>query len=288
MPTTEPTFPVKFSQAQRRAIAGLLPDLTDRLEIDTKNQRVIQFTINEIRDIHDRAEVMVSQAESGMVRNSLRHIADITTEASENAGGIGRIPASQRIYQIRISLNDIEPDIWRRIQVRDCTFDRLHEHIQTAMGWTNSHLHQFDINDVRYGDPELLDDGFDDFECQDSSVIKLSQILPKDGKRFQFLYEYDFGDGWEHNVLFEGCLKATKGKRYPVRVEGARHCPPEDVGGTSGYAEFLDALANPKHERHEELSQWGGPFDSEDLDAVKMTREMRRGIFDWRNSPEVF
>ena len=156
------------------------------------------------------------------------------------------------------------------------------------MGWTNSHLHQFEIDDVQYGDPELLDDGLDDFECEDFSVIKLSQILPKDGKRFQFSYEYDFGDGWEHDVLFEGCLQATKGKRYPLCVEGARNCPPEDVGGAWSYADFLEALADPKHERHEELLQWSGLFDPNEFDAVKMTKEMRRGIFDWRNDPAPF
>jgi len=288
MPTQEPTFPVKFTQAQRRAIADLLPKLTSRLDIDTKNQRAIQLTVKEIQDIHDLAEVHIPKAKSGMVRNSLRHIVDIASQATEDAQGIGQIPASERLYQFRVSLKEIRPEIWRRIQVKDCTLDRLHEHIQTAMGWTNSHLHQFEINDVQFGDPELLDDGFDDFECQDSRVIKLSQTLPKDGKRFQFSYEYDFGDGWEHDVLFEGCLKANKGQRFPLCLEGSRNCPPEDVGGAWGYAEFLEALADPKHERHEELSEWNGPFDPEHFHAVETTKMMRKGIFDWRNAPEPF
>ena len=134
---------------------------------------------------------------------------------SKKSEGIGSIPASERLYQFKITLLESKPPIWRRIQVKDSTLDKFHERIQTAMGWTNSHLHQFEIDGERYGDPELLDDGFEDFECVDSTVTKISEIVPKDGKRFHFLYEYDFGDGWEHEVLFEGCLKAEKGGRYP-------------------------------------------------------------------------
>ena len=110
-----------------------------------------------------------------------------------------------QMFQFKITLNESKPAIWRRIQVQDCTLDKLHEHIQTAMGWTNSHLHQFEIDGQTYGDPELLDDGFMDFECVDSTVTNIRDIVPSDGQRFRFLYEYDFGDGWEHEVLFEGC-----------------------------------------------------------------------------------
>ena len=150
------------------------------------------------------------------------------------------------------------------------------------MGWTNSHLHLFKIDGENYGDPDLLNDGFEDFECIDSTVTKISEIVPKAGKRFQFRYEYDFGDSWQHEVLFEGCLKAEKGSRYPLCVEGERKCPPEDVGGVSGYSRFLEAIANPNHERHDELVEWAGDFDPEEFDAVKATNVMRRGLPDWR------
>lgn len=82
--------------------------------------------------------------------------------------------------------------------------------------------------------------------------------------------------------MFEGCLQAKQGQRYPVCVEGERACPPEDVGGVWGYADFLDAIADPKHEQHDELLQWSGPFDPEAFDAVKATKRMRRGLPDWR------
>ena len=106
---------------------------------------------------------------------------------------------------------------------------------------------------------------------------KVSKIVPKNGKRFRFEYEYDFGDGWEHEILFEGCLKAEKGTRYPLCMEGQRACPPEDVGGPFGYQEYLEALADPKHERHKEFMEWSGRFDPEKFDAEAATKECSKG-----------
>jgi hypothetical protein len=188
------------------------------------------------------------------------------------------------VYQFKISLLESHPPIWRRIQVKDGTLDKLHEHIQTAMGWTNSHLHHFKIGEQRYGDPMLLHENFTDLDYEDSTSTKISAILPKSGKRSQFEYEYDFGDSWHHDILFEGCIRAEQGGRYPVCVEGSRACPPEDVGGVWGYAEFLNAMADPDHERHYEFSGWiGGSFDSEAFEAAAATKRMRRGLPDWRS-----
>ena len=122
---------------------------------------------------------------------------------------------------------------------------------------------------------------------EDSTNTKLSDVLPKSGKRFRFEYEYDFGDGWEHEILFEGCLRVEKGARYPLCVEGERACPPEDVGGTYGYQEYLEAMADPKHERHDECMEWRGPSDPEAFDAKAMTKKMRRGLPNWRNQAWV-
>ncbi|MFT5325672.1 MAG: hypothetical protein ACI8P0_003544 [Planctomycetaceae bacterium] len=274
-----------FTQAQRKVVADLFPDLTDRLKLAEKNPRTISFTTKELESIRDKTNAARSHADNGMIRNSLRHVVDAITKALEESEGIGSIPASERLYQFKITLLESQPPIWRRIQVRNCTLDRFHERIQTAMGWTNSHLHQFEIDGERYGDPELIDDGFEDFECVDSTIRKISEIVPKDGKRFQFTYEYDFGDCWKHDVLFEGCLKAEKGGRYPLCVEGERACPPEDVGGIGGYEEFLEALADPKHEQHDDFVEWAGEFDPEMFDVEKTTKAMRRGLPDWRQMP---
>jgi hypothetical protein len=279
---TLPQHSVPLTAAQRQVVAELMPELADRLDLAKKNSRTISFTINELQAVQQKAQEAIRHAETGMIRNSLRHIIEATTKAIEKSQGIGSIPASERLFQFKITLVESTPPIWRRIQVKNCTLDKFHERIQTAMGWTNSHLHQFEIDGERHGDPELIDDGFEDFECIDSTVTKISEIVPKDGKRFQFLYEYDFGDGWEHEVIFEGCLRAESGQRYPLCLEGERGCPPEDVGGVSGYLEYLEALADPSHEQHEEFKQWAGNFDPEEFDADKMTKLMRRGLSEWR------
>jgi hypothetical protein len=188
-------------------------------------------------------------------------------------------PDSGTVFQFKITLIGSNPPIWRRIQAADCTLDKLHEHIQTAMGWTNSHLHQFEIAGERYGDPELLEE---ELECLDSTRTRISKILPKPAKRFSFTYEYDFGDGWEHEILYEGCPQKESGKLYPQCLEGERACPPEDVGGIGGFYEFLAALADPKHEEHEDVKQWGRGFDPDKFDAKRATKAMKKGVPNWR------
>lgn len=206
-------------------------------------------------------------------------VPDAPAKATSN-----RSKPNEAVYQFKITLLGTAPPIWRRIQVQDCTLDKLHEHIQTAMGWTNSHLHQFEITGKRYGDPELLDDGFEDFQCVDSTKTNLSQILPRTGKRFGFKYEYDFGDGWEHEVVFEGHPTVDTKAKFPLCLEGERACPPEDCGGVWGYEDFLEAIRNPKHEEHESMKEWiGGRFDAEAFDPKKATKKMKEGLQDWRS-----
>jgi hypothetical protein len=218
-----------------------------------------------------------------MKRNTLRHVADLTAQALDRSRGFGAIPAGERLYQFKVTLLGTHQPIWRRIQVKDGTLDKLHEHIQTAMGWTNSHLHDFQIGGKDYGDPLLMDENFEEFDYGDSTTTKLSDILPRTGKRFRFEYRYDFGDGWRHEVLFEGCVRAERGKRYPVCIAGARACPPEDVGGVWGYQEFLETIADPEHEDHDGLLAWaGGSFDPEAFDPAAATNRMKQGLPDWR------
>lgn len=250
--------------------------------LDQKN-KVVRFSRDDWKTIHQKAKQAISHADNGVKRNSLRHIIEKIDRAIERSEGIGAIPASERIFQLKITLKDIEPPIWRRIQVRDCTLDRLHQYIQLAFGWWNYHLHEFRIQGQRYGDPQLLDDGTDDFEFTDSTLTRISQITPWDGKRFRFEYEYDFGDGWQHEILFEGCLWAEHDARYPLCLEGERACPPEDVGGPLSFANYLEAMADPEHDRHNEFWHWRGPFAPEAFDAEKTTKKMRRGLPKWRD-----
>ncbi len=144
------------------------------------------------------------------------------------------------------------------------------------------------IGGVLHGDPELLCECWkDEIQPVDSQDTKISTIVPENGKRLWFEYEYDFGDGWKHVILFEGCSRAEKAARYPLCVEGARACPPEDVGGTSGYEEYLEVLADPEHEQHESFLHWRGRFDPEKVNAEKATKRMRRGLPDWRRQEWV-
>jgi hypothetical protein len=283
MPDTPPHFPVQLTQAQRKVVAEVAPELADRLTLDDKARRTILFTLAELKGIRTQAAAGARHAVTGMKRNSLRHVADPTAQALDHSPGVGTVPGSERVYQFKVTLKDTQPPIWRRIQVKDCALDKLHEHIQTAMGWTNSHLHHFDSGGQRYGDPLLVQENFEEMGYEDSTRTRLSDILPKTGKRFRFDYEYDFGDSWHHDVLVEGCVVAEPGGRYPVCVEGARACPPEDVGGVWGYADFLDAIPDPGHEQHEDMLGWHcGSFDPEAFDAAKATKRMRRGLPDWR------
>jgi hypothetical protein len=181
--------------------------------------------------------------------------------------------APNEVAELSIELLGSEPPIWRRFAVPfDLSLSDLHDVIQIVMGWTNSHMHQFVTPDeVRYGRPDLAGVG----DERDERRATLKQIASKKGGRF--VYEYDFGDGWEHGLKVERIGPPTQGTRYPLLLEGERACPPDDVGGVYGYEEFLEAIKDPKHESHDDLLDWiGGSFDPEEFDVDKVNRELRK------------
>jgi hypothetical protein len=273
----EPRFPLKLTQAQRKLVAALVPAFADRLELDSSHQRTLDFTRADLKKLKKKAETAIEKAGTDLERRHLQLVFEAVDHALTPAH---ELPSNEIVYQFKITLQGTEPPVWRRIQVRDGTLDQLHGYIQTAMGWTNSHLHAFRIGDRVYGDPMMLQDTFDD--TGDSTTTQLSDILPKTGRRFRFQYEYDFGDSWHHEVLFEGVLRADSKVKYPLCLEGARACPPEDVGGIWGYADLLQALQKPTTERQEELLEWlGEEFDPEAFDAAKATKAMRSGLLSW-------
>jgi hypothetical protein len=174
------------------------------------------------------------------------------------------------IYQLKIALQYIRPPIWRRVQVKDCTLGELHEIIQTCMGWEDYHLHAFEIAGEQYGVP----DPDDMMEVKDEDRMKLSQVVKKGIKKFSYIY--DFGDNWGHTIQVEKTLEPEEGARYPRCITGKRACPPEDCGGSWGYGDFLDAISNPKHERHKELLEWVGEgFDPEAFDLAAVNEDLR-------------
>ncbi|MBI3868832.1 MAG: plasmid pRiA4b ORF-3 family protein [Verrucomicrobia bacterium] len=190
--------------------------------------------------------------------------------------------SSRRLFQFKVTLRGTEPAIWRRIQVLDDTMDKLHEHLQTAMGWTNSHLHHFFIQGQRCGDPELLDDDFEPYSGIDSTQTLMSAMLPAEGPGLVLEYHYDFGDGWVHDVLFEGSPPSQPSVEYPQCLEGERACPPEDVGGIEGYSDYIEALADPNHEEHQQMLDWRGPFDPNSFNPRLATHQMQEGMPEWR------
>ena len=173
-------------------------------------------------------------------------------------------------YQLKITLDEIQPPIWRRVVVpADISLAALHDVVQIAMGWTNSHLHAFEIDGQRYGRPDHMD-GFDD--VLDERRHLLGQLVEP---RKRFAYEYDFGDSWHHQIVVEKELAPSTVQQVPVCIDGARNCPPEDCGGAFGYVEFLEVLADPNHEDHEHMVGWiGGSFDAEKFDPTVVNAKL--------------
>ena len=190
-------------------------------------------------------------------------------------------PYSSTVYQLKITLRDIRPPIWRRVQVRASeTLEHLHYVAQISMGWTNSHLHSFTVQGEEYGVP-MPELGFDDLGFKDESKAKLGKLIT--GEKFKFFYQYDFGDSWEHEILVEKVLKVDAETDYPICIKAKRACPPEDCGGIWGYENFLAAIQDPQHPEHQEFLDWvGGAFDAEETDLDEINRELKC-IPEWRS-----
>jgi Plasmid pRiA4b ORF-3-like protein len=182
------------------------------------------------------------------------------------------------IARLKITLDDVEPTVLRRIEVPlAIRLDRLHLTIQAAMGWTNSHLYELRARDVGWGvpDPDWGDGPLD------ASKAKLVDVLEDVGVK-TLRYLYDFGDGWEHTIKIERLIDSEPGVIYPRLIEATGRCPPEDVGGPWGYAELLAAIDDPKHERHAELGDWiGDDFDPKVASADARSQEVEELAKRW-------
>ena len=165
----------------------------------------------------------------------------------------------------------ISPPIWRRVLVpstiRLCS---LHDVIQAAFGWTDTHLHDFEFDGEYWGVP---DD--EDFEgLNDEREVPLRRLLIGEG--WSLTYTYDFGDNWRHKILLEKILPAGIISR-PMCIDGRRQRPPEDVGGPSGYEEFLNVSFEPEHEDSGRFRKWaGGTFHAEEFDLSSVNRILER------------
>jgi hypothetical protein len=178
------------------------------------------------------------------------------------------------VYQLHISLRDLKPAIWRRVLVPgSVTFERLHRIIQFVMGWEDCHMHEFTVGKTRYGVP---DKQFPDMAPVASEKrATLAAALASSVKSFSYLY--DFGDGWEHALKVEKILVADPAQRYPVCLAGANACPPDDIGGPPGYANFVQAISDSAHPDHEEMLEWcGESFDPYAFDPEAVNANLKQ------------
>jgi hypothetical protein len=177
------------------------------------------------------------------------------------------LPSFLDAFQIRVEIADVEPPVWRQIRVPVAiSLANLHDVLQIAFGWQNSHLHGFEVDKIRFGLADVEDELF----SVDERAAPLGAVARVGSK---FLYRYDFGDDWEHIITVERLIK--DGARAIECSGGARACPPEDSGGASGYAALLEALADPQHEEHDDMRRWvGRRFDPEKFDAVALNRKL--------------
>jgi hypothetical protein len=180
-------------------------------------------------------------------------------------------PPGQNIFQLRIALEEVTPTVWRRLVVPGgIRLAKLHDIFQAPMGWTNSHLHSFTTGDHLYG---MNFDEYPEDEIDEKTVTIISAL--REQKRF--IYEYDFGDSWSHDVVVENLVKTSHGLKHAVCLAGENACPPEDCGGVGGYELMLEALADPAHEEHASYLQWvGGPFDATAFDLAAANVALQR------------
>ena len=172
-----------------------------------------------------------------------------------------------RVYAIKVTLLGTRPPIWRRFLVEgDITLRQLHSTLQIVMGWTNSHLHQFLFQKRKQADG-----------------TKLGDLIGSPGSKLQ--YEYDFGDGWQHELLLEEILNGDESFQRTC-VAGARRCPPEDCGGPYRFRELLDALNDASHPEHDSVCEWlENGFDAELFSVDEVNRRLHRHRRPQRRKP---
>lgn len=181
--------------------------------------------------------------------------------------------SGSKVHRLKVTLRGVRPPVWRRIEVgSDFTLGSLAPVLEAATGWDGSHLHAFDAGGVRY---QAHDEFLHDHRgVRSEDTARVCDVLPAVGAKMR--WEYDFGDGWEHDVVVEAIEALRVGQVVPACVGGARACPPEDCGGAWGYAELLEARSDRNHPRHEDSSEWlPASFDPEAFDAGAANRAMQ-------------
>jgi hypothetical protein len=169
------------------------------------------------------------------------------------------------IFQLKVTLKDVKPSIWRRIQIKDnINFLELSTIIQISMGWTGKYSHVFVIKNEEIG--------FIDDVCN-SKNYRIKKYFYKEG--IKFIYEYDFQDGWEHDIELEKILPVEELKTYPICIEGKRNCPPERCGGPWAYEDLIDIIKDKKNPEHKDRIQSLGDFKPEKFDIISVNNKLQ-------------
>jgi hypothetical protein len=190
------------------------------------------------------------------------------------------------IARLKVTLNDVQL-VMRRVEVPlDIKLSDLHLVLQAVMPWWNYHLYEFRVQGVGWGIPDP-DGSFGD-DPRNARKATLRGVLEETGAK-SLDYLYDFGDGWEHKIEIERIEEPETGIVYPRLLDARGRCPPEDVGGPWGYNEYIEAMANPRHERHAEMVRWRGPdFDPKVVDVAGIERELAKLGRQWsRRKPRA-
>jgi hypothetical protein len=278
---SEGMFPLNLTIKQRESLVHatrITRSIATRIKEAPHDKRFVEFTRKELEKIETEIDTSLDYAtpdDRKRLHAVIDKIDDLLVEIEDKAMTERRyaVHKSGAIYQFKVVLKDSNPPIWRRIQVPDCTLGELHQILQAVMGWEYYHLHQFIIRGDCYGtlDPE---DMFWDEEMHNEEGTSISQVV-KGGRKVRFTYEYDFGDSWQHEIVLEKTLEPEPQVKYPRCLEGERACPPEDVGGIWGYAEFLEAISDPSHVEHDEMMERvGGEFDPEKFSVDEVNRKL--------------
>jgi hypothetical protein len=279
------TYPLKLTQQQRESLihcTRLKRGLKSKLEDAGEGTQTVGVTRKELNELYEESGQAAYYALSPHKKRLVAAQQKAAKFFEEEHAGVFSLETpktskrpsstSDLLFQFKITLVGTKPPIWRRIQVQDCTLGDLHEVIQVAMGWEDCHMHQFIIGGERYGTP--LPDDFN-LAVKSEKKLRLSQIVAKSGNKVRFRYEYDLDDVWLHEIAFEEFPDPEAKAKYPRCVAGTRSGPPEDIGGIGGYEEYLEAIADPKHERHDEFMEWNGGWDAEKFSVESVNKALR-------------
>jgi Plasmid pRiA4b ORF-3-like protein len=189
-------------------------------------------------------------------------------------------PPKSQTVALRIELLEVAPLVWRRVLVPgNWTLASLHNYLQWVMGWTDSHAHEFELDTGLVAPDWWIAEAWTPEEAsryRDERRVSVAAVVSELGARGVFQYRYDMGDGWEHRIVIESAPASRVDLPAPMCLAGENACPPEDVGGPHGYADFLEALGDRQHEQHDDMMRWiGGVFDPKGFDLNRINREWR-------------